>query len=52
MQHTFFYLGQCFDAAKGADDKTEGFKRNKELIERYTTVDNINIARAPFLAYN
>ena len=25
------YLGQCFDAAKGADDKTEGFKRNKEL---------------------
>ena len=25
------YLGQCFEAAKGADDTTEGYKRNKEL---------------------
>lgn len=25
------YLQQCFDSAKGADDKTEGYKRNKEL---------------------
>ena len=25
------YLGQCHDAAVGADDSTEGFKRNKEL---------------------
>lgn len=25
------YLGQCNDAAVGADDSTEGFKRNKEL---------------------
>ncbi len=25
------YLSQCFDAAKGANDSTEGFKRNKEL---------------------
>ena len=25
------YLGQCHDAAVGADDSTEGYKRNKEL---------------------
>jgi len=25
------YLGQCFDAAEGANETTEGFKRNKEL---------------------
>ena len=25
------YLGQCFDAAKGADENTEGYKRNKDL---------------------
>ena len=25
------YLGQCFDAATGADENTEGYKRNKEL---------------------
>ena len=23
------YLGQCFDAAKGADESIEGYKRNK-----------------------
>jgi hypothetical protein len=25
------YLGQCYEAAVGADDKTEGYKRNQEL---------------------
>jgi hypothetical protein len=25
------YLQQCFDAANGADENTEGFKRNQEL---------------------
>jgi len=25
------YLGQCFDAAQGASESTEGFKRNQEL---------------------
>ena len=25
------YLGKCFDAAKGADESTEGYKRNQEL---------------------
>lgn len=25
------YLGDCFNAALGADDSTEGFRRNKEL---------------------
>jgi len=25
------YLGQCFDAAQGADETIEGFKRNQEL---------------------
>ena len=25
------YLGQCFDAASGANENTEGYKRNKEL---------------------
>ena len=25
------YLGKCFDAANGADDSTEGYKRNQEL---------------------
>ena len=28
------YLSQCFDAAKGADENTEGFKRNKDLREK------------------
>jgi hypothetical protein len=28
------YLGQCFDAAKGADDSTEGYKRNKDLRDK------------------
>lgn len=25
------YLGQCFEAAKGANETTEGYKRNQEL---------------------
>ena len=25
------YLSQCFEAAKGADESTEGYKRNQEL---------------------
>ena len=25
------YLGQCFDSAHGADENTEGYKRNKDL---------------------
>ena len=25
------YLGQCFDAAKDANENTEGYKRNKDL---------------------
>lgn len=25
------YLQQCFDAAKGSDENTEGYRRNKEL---------------------
>ena len=25
------YLGQCFDSAQGADENTEGYKRNKDL---------------------
>lgn len=25
------YLGQCHEAAKGADENTEGYRRNKEL---------------------
>jgi len=25
------YLQQCFDSAKGADENTEGYKRNKDL---------------------
>ena len=28
------YLGQCHDAAVGADDSTEGYKRNKELQDK------------------
>jgi hypothetical protein len=28
------YLGQCFDAAKGADHSTEGYKRNQELRDK------------------
>jgi len=28
------YLGQCFDAAKGADNSTEGYKRNQDLRDK------------------
>jgi len=28
------YLGQCFDAAKGANNSTEGYKRNQELRDK------------------
>lgn len=28
------YLRRCFDAAKGAEETTEGYKRNKELREK------------------
>ena len=28
------YLGKCFDAAKGANETTEGYKRNKELRDK------------------
>ena len=28
------YLSQCFDAASGADENTEGYKRNKDLREK------------------
>ena len=28
------YLSQCFDAAKGADESIEGYKRNKDLREK------------------
>lgn len=28
------YLDQCFNAAKGANETTEGYKRNKELREK------------------
>lgn len=28
------YLGKCFDAAKGANETTEGYKRNQELREK------------------
>jgi hypothetical protein len=28
------YLNRCFNAAKGADETTEGYKRNKELREK------------------
>lgn len=28
------YLGQCYEAAQGADETTEGYKRNKELREK------------------
>ena len=28
------YLDKCFNAAQGADDTTEGYKRNKELREK------------------
>ena len=28
------YLGQCFDSAKGADNSTEGYKRNQELRDK------------------
>lgn len=30
------YLGDCFNAALGADDSTEGFRRNKELRDKGT----------------
>ena len=30
-EEVIVYLGQCFDAAKGANDSTEGYKRNQEL---------------------
>lgn len=30
------YLGDCFNSAIGADDSTEGFRRNKELREKGT----------------
>lgn len=30
-EDVLMYLGQCHDAAVGADDSTEGYKRNKEL---------------------
>ena len=28
------YLGKCFDVAKGANETTEGYKRNQELREK------------------
>jgi hypothetical protein len=28
------YLGQCFDSAKGANNSTEGYKRNQELRDK------------------
>lgn len=28
------YLSKCFDAAQGADETTEGYKRNKDLREK------------------
>jgi len=28
------YLSQCFDAAKGADNSTEGYKRNQDLRDK------------------
>jgi hypothetical protein len=28
------YLNRCFNSAKGADETTEGYKRNKELREK------------------
>ena len=30
------YLGDCFNSALGADDSTEGFRRNKELRDKGT----------------
>lgn len=30
-EEVIVYLGQCFDTAKGANDSTEGYKRNQEL---------------------
>ena len=30
------YLGDCFNSASGADDSTEGFRRNKELRDKGT----------------
>lgn len=30
-EEVVIYLGKCFDAANGADESTEGYKRNQEL---------------------
>jgi hypothetical protein len=33
-EHVLKYLNDCFESALGADDSTEGFRRNKELREK------------------
>ena len=35
LHNTFYkYLDECFNSAIGADDSTEGFRRNKELRDK------------------
>lgn len=47
------YLGQCYEAAQGADDSTEGYRRNKELREkREVTYQQLKRMKNWFDTYN
>ena len=47
------YLQQCFDAANGADETTEGYKRNKELRDsKETTYQQLKRMKNWFDSFN
>jgi hypothetical protein len=47
------YLGQCFDAASGANENTEGYKRNKELRDSgHTTYQQLKRMKNWFDSFN
>jgi hypothetical protein len=47
------YLQQCHDSAKGADDSTEGYRRNKELRDsRFVTYQQLKRMKNFFDNFN